>query len=101
MSIWTQIETPFVQTLFNMNVEWWTSRGPQYAPALETNLYMPWWGLVEKGGSCMALLDEDSHNEQRILDRLRQGDVVLMTDVLARIVVQLMHDLRRIPVVVP
>ena len=45
--------------LFDMNVEWWTSRGPQYSPAMETNLYMPWWGLVEKGGSCMALLDED------------------------------------------
>ena len=46
--------------LFGMNVEWWTSRGPGYAPALESDMLMPWWGAVEKKGSVLAVLDEDS-----------------------------------------
>ena len=46
--------------LFHMNVEWWSSYRPGYSPAFENNMLMPWWGAVEKKGSVLAVLDEDS-----------------------------------------
>lgn len=46
--------------LFNMDVEWWSSYRPGYAPALANNMLMPWWGAVERKGSVLIVLDEDS-----------------------------------------
>jgi hypothetical protein len=53
--------------LFDRDVDWWSSYRPGYAPALEPNLIMPWWGAVQPGGSFLALLDEDCWADTHLL----------------------------------
>lgn len=53
--------------LFGMEVDWWSSYRPGYAPALEPNLIMPWWGAVQEGGSFLALLDEECWADTHLL----------------------------------
>src|SRR5207253_10804361 len=59
--------------LFDMDVDWWSSYRPGYAPALEPNLIMPRWGARQTGGSFMALLDEDSWADTHLLVRHAAG----------------------------
>lgn len=46
--------------LFDMDVDWWSSLRPGYAPTLLNRMLMPWWGIVEKEASMMVVLDEAS-----------------------------------------
>lgn len=46
--------------LFDVDVNWWSSYRPTYAPAFSNNMLMPWWAAGEKKGSVLMVLDEDS-----------------------------------------
>ena len=53
--------------LFDMDVNWWSSRRPTYGPALENNMLMPWWAAGEKKGSVLMVLDEGSWPDSYLL----------------------------------
>ena len=45
--------------LFDFDPNWWSSYRPTYAPALSSNMLMPWWAAGQKNGSVLCVLDED------------------------------------------
>jgi hypothetical protein len=46
--------------LFDVDVNWWSSFRPTYAPAFENNMLMPWWAAGKKKGAVLMVLDEAS-----------------------------------------